>query len=218
MVGILPFNDFFDDDFEFGKKAYPGRYRPYWVGDYPNYRLIYYRETLQEPLHGIGKWLRNFLSGYSYTYHAIVRGIEVARLKKVMPKEDVYSGYYDYTPSEWDRLRNSLEKIREESKGKKMLVVTLPVTGDLIRYEAKGKTSPPLSQALEQWSREHGASYLDLLPEMDRHTPDWKAYFFSCDGHWNDLGNQVAADILKNDSEFYPKQAISHSTTEKGHD
>jgi hypothetical protein len=213
MVGILPFNDFFDDDYEFGKKAYPGRYRPYWVGDYPNYRLIYFRDTLEEPVTGVRKRVKDFLRGYSYTYNALLRGIEVLRLRRASPDEKIYSGYYDFKQDQWDRLRYALEKIREESKGKKMFVFTMPVSGDLIRYRAKGKTIPPLSEALDRWSKEHGVSYLDLLPEMDKRAADWKDYFLPCDGHWNELGNRVAADILKN-SDFYAKRASSYSIKE----
>ncbi len=53
LIGILPDNDFFDNDFEKGKLVHAHRYRPYFVGKYPNYQLIYFnQETLEKKKDG----------------------------------------------------------------------------------------------------------------------------------------------------------------------
>ena len=43
LIGILPANDFIDDDYELGHQGMANRYRPYLVGEYPNYELVYFQ-------------------------------------------------------------------------------------------------------------------------------------------------------------------------------
>ncbi len=199
MIGILPFNDFFDDDLEFGKKAYSGRYRPYFVGSYPNYQLTYYNQDI---LHSsptgfqkLKKKIEGFFRGYTYSYNAIDRLWNVILVKQAMPDQKVFSGYYDYNPSQLDRMKYAIEKIAEEAKGKKVVVVVFPVIADLKRYQRGGE--PPLSQELKKLSDQHQLLYIDLLPLMADFTQNWDKYFLSCDGHWNDFGHSIAAKFLK---------------------
>lgn len=189
ILGILPFNDFFDDDPDIGEQVYPSRYKPYLMGEYPDYK-IEYSNTPQEK----GNKLKRLLKGFSYTYNAIERILAVSRVKLYLPdqNQDNYSGYYDYTPPQFDRLKFALEEIQNEASGKTMVVFTIPVIGDFIRYQKHGE--PKLTREMKIFAKERGMVYFDLLPEMIQ--GDWAKYSFACDNHWSPHGNTVVAQIL----------------------
>ena len=42
LIGFLPSNDFIEDDFEKWSSGNNARYRPYLVGEYPDYRLTHF--------------------------------------------------------------------------------------------------------------------------------------------------------------------------------
>ena len=70
LVGILPDNDFLDDDFDYGRIAYWNRYRPYWTGEYPDYELIYFPQS-RAPENPTLARLKHVLSESTYTYNAL---------------------------------------------------------------------------------------------------------------------------------------------------
>lgn len=189
MIWILPFNDFYDDDYDFGKKVYSKRYRPYLDGEYPNYNLVYTnpKATEKSPV-------KAFLRGYTYTFNAWERLVSVMKVKSSMPDQNSkgYSGYYDYTVSQLNKLKYVLKELKEEAKGKKVVLVTIPVISDFIRYEVSREA--PLSKELGKFSKEVGITYIDLLPEMFE--GDWQRYKLPCDNHWSEYGNQVVSDLI----------------------
>lgn len=189
LVGILPFNDFLDDDPDFGEKVYSTRYKPYLVGEYPDYKIVYSNSN-----RGGRNWLKSFLRGYTYTFNAIERLVAVMKVKHYMPDQNKkgYSGYYDYTPAQLDRMKYALEGIQREAKGKELVVFTIPVISDFIRFQEMGR--PKLVDELSRFAEAHGFRYLDLLPEMI--DGDWDRYKLACDNHWSEFGNKVVAGIL----------------------
>jgi hypothetical protein len=76
LIGILPDNDFIEDDLEIGKKIYPDFYRPYWVGTYPHFKLSYYLENIDDSTRSI-KYIRK-------TYDAPTRKAMIAEFFKVV--------------------------------------------------------------------------------------------------------------------------------------
>jgi len=211
MVGILPFNDFLENDYEFGKNAYPYRYRPYFVGEDPNYQLIYHSKDGLEKGRDRTSGLKTFLRSYSYIFNAMERVVNSLRHRKAMPDPtgEAYSGYYDYTHRQWNLLKYDILKIRKESDGKRLVIFTMPVQSDFIRYQ-KGK-GPPLPEQLRKLAAEEGFTYVDLLPEMAAADTEWRNYFLVCDNHWNDHGHKTAARILKDKiAQSPPKSLLSH--------
>jgi hypothetical protein len=218
IVGILPANDFFENDYEIGKKIHSHRYRPYLVGDYPNYKLIYYNQDeldqkgslLAQSLRFIGGVLR----GYTYSYNAITRLIDTQIVRRSLPDNKSYSGFYDFTKDQYQLMQYTLENIIEEAKGKDVTLVTIPLLTDLKRYDQFGES--PLSQKLKAFSEKAGVHYIDLLPLMHDYSPDWGQYFLSCENHWGDYGNLVAFKILKSKLPIYTKaKADSKEITSK---
>jgi hypothetical protein len=198
IIGILPANDFFDNDIEAGKKVHFERYRPYFVGDYPDYQLVYFNEESNQKkgvVSDLWRYVRGFLRGYTYSYNAIHHLIDTQRVRHAMPDQKVYSGYYDFKEKEFELMKYTLEKIIEEAKEKEIVILTIPVTVDLMRYEAQGES--PLSRKLKEFSEKNGVTYIDLLPLMHDYTKNWGEYFLPCDHHWNEYGSFVASQVFK---------------------
>jgi lysophospholipase L1-like esterase len=202
LIGILPANDFFDDDPEF---SHAGRYRPYWTGEYPNYRLTYmvdnledsyfrFHQTVDEP-ESWYEFIKKLLRRFSYTYCTFLQAIHVMNGTAEEAEVDytTYSGFYDFTEPQLNRLEYSLERLIALTGDKPVTIFTIPVAQDFERYSQAGPA--PLSTALEQFSQKYHLKYVDLLPLMYEHT-DWQTYFLSCDAHWNSYGNETATDIL----------------------
>jgi hypothetical protein len=204
IVGILPNNDFKDDDYERGKRKYSSHYRPYYVGSYPDYRLVYYREDLDLPRvklwpKYVQGWLREFTyMGRAYEYmKALQRHAEAEQeVAPARPRSGrVGSRYYDFSDREFDLMRYSLERIVRLAGDRKVLFVTFPRSMDFMRYRQDGP--PPLARRLGELADSIGAQYLDLLPLMAAGGQDYSEYFLSCDDHWNGHGNSTAADFIQ---------------------
>lgn len=220
MIGMLPTNDFWDNDIEFGKKVYANRYRPYLVGEYPNYRLVHYQPTLEQSTYrdrggwpGLGQRL---MAEFTYSYNAfayfklllMVRSNpDYARSMRPQLNEEVplthpfdptqpYSGYYDFRKDQLDLAKYTFEQIEKLAGGREVAIVLLPTQSDFQRYDPASPTTP-LAADLGKFAKANNMILVDLLPDMYRHAKDWKDYVLPCDGHWNALGHAVAAQFLR---------------------
>ena len=105
-----------------------------------------------------------------------------------------FSGYYDYTKQQLDKLKFSLIKLMEAAPGKRIIVVTIPVYTDMLRYkEQKGRS---IADELTGFCADNKMEFLDLLPGFAQKVKDPSELYFSCDGHWNPTANKMAAEIL----------------------
>jgi hypothetical protein len=195
VIGIYPMNDFFDLDYEVAKNS-PGyyyRYRPYLVGDYPDYQVLDYREG---PLH---RFLRkdvfafNVLDAAYDRFRTPVAGFDAPPSFQDRSGQ-VHSFFYDYSDRQFLLLRASLERLVDAARGKKVVVVLIPSPPDFLRFHQAG--SDRLARDLAALDALKGETIVDLLPEMYRRSTDWSEFYFTCDVHWNALGHWEAARIL----------------------
>jgi lysophospholipase L1-like esterase len=204
LIGIYPKNDFTDDDIEIWRDS--GYYRPFWVGTYPNYQLVYSSEKPRGESMGNIALVKGALREFTHIYHLFNYLYDAYKftLKRVTKRSNGlhYAGYYDFTQEQWDRMRYSLEKILEEAQGKGVTIFLIPYLTDLQRYGEKGEA--PLSKKMAEFAKERGIQLIDLLPFMHQHNRSWEKYFFTCEGHWNAYGNQVAAEHI--DSQLKTQQ------------
>jgi len=201
MVCILPFNDFLDDDFDYGRIAHASRYRPFFVGKNPNYKLTYSMKDLPAEK---SKLLENFLREFTYTGNMIKRLKGLLRHKSAdvnLPLN--YAGYYDYTPEQYQRLRYVLGLIRREARGKEVIVLTIPAISDFGRSE-KGETSR-LPGELASFCKAENMTYLDLFSGIQSATGGYRSCYYTGDPHWNDHGNKVTADFILANIDWYKK-------------
>lgn len=204
VLAILPHNDFKDNDYKIGLAG--GSYRPYLVGNYPDYTLVYSAKTLPDR-HKKTPWLKSFdftLREWS-SFYRIMRYLGSYRIKgfKLIPRwqaefehEGDESRYYNFTSQEWGIMRYSLEQLADEvnARGKKLIVFTIPVLPDFQEYDEK--SIPPLVNDIEQVAKEKGFVYVDLLKVMHEQGLTPFDIFFVCDNHWSPFGNEVATSIL----------------------
>lgn len=213
MLGMLPDNDFEDNDYDAGRKFHEDRYRPYLLGDYPGYRLIYYRKQAVDwpRLFAMERMARGILREWTYTYNLLAYLHARAALSDaVVPARPAAtegtiptaalppSRYYEFSDSEWMRVRYTIERIHALAGARPMLVFTIPRINDIRRYDTSGPS--PLGAKMTQLADSLGIHYVDLLPPMHDASRDWDRYFIPCDGHWSVAGNQAAASILLEDS------------------
>jgi len=206
MVCLLPFNDFLDDDYEYGKIAHATRYRPYFVGKAPNFELIYSLKEVPPP---DSKLLEGFAREFSYTGNWLKLMKGVARLNATGVRAD-YAGYLDYTPDQWQRLCHVLTLLRQEAQGKEVLVLTLPDVATIRRLN--GQTASALSTNLAAFCQSQDMRYLDLLPGIESASNGWTACYYAGDPHWNAYGNEVAAQCIQAGWAWYRQVATSPRT------
>jgi hypothetical protein len=202
VVGVLPVNDFNDDSYEFGRQALWDRYRPYWVGDFPDYELVYFKESLDRPGDApnltadftLLDMVKESLRSYTYTYNVLSYLRKYASVSAASERPQVYSGFYDFTQDELHRTVYSIGRISAAAGDRRVVVALFPSPPDFTRYDGQPET--PLASAMRAFAGQYGFEVIDLLPPMSRGTDDWRSYFHTCDAHWNDLGHRKAAEVL----------------------
>jgi hypothetical protein len=106
----------------------------------------------------------------------------------------VPSAYYDYKSAELQKLFFLIKTLKAEAKGKKLILLTLPVKPDFERY--RSEPSVPLKNSLDSFSRAENFLYVDLLTTLAQKEKDPDKLYFTCDGHWNGYANRLATEIL----------------------
>lgn len=201
LVGFLPANDFDEDDLDFGKRFFAERYRPYFVGTSPDYRLEYFRanlaaSTFRAPPDTFRSRMRRFLkeTSHAYDFYAFFRDAKSFEAEGEEQKKSTESRYYSYTEAEILRLRYVLGRLVAEAGKRPVTVFVIPTRRDLEWYAAKG--DPPLTRRLDEIAKALGIEVVDLLPAFAAVPDASTAYYHSCDGHWNAAGNAAAARVL----------------------
>lgn len=202
LVGILPANDFDEDDLAFGKRVFQDRYRPYLVGTYPDYRIEYFLDELTASAYRAPPptWRRrvsDFLyeTTHSYNVYRYYRDGLAFRSQPGEERAVTESRYYRFEEGDLLRLRYVLSEISEEAGTRPVTVIALPTHRDVEAYAAAGGV-PPLSRRLIEMSGDVGFRFVDLLPSFAAAGPEASSFFMSCDGHWSERGNAVAARVL----------------------
>jgi hypothetical protein len=189
LVGILPDNDFEDDDPDFVRSAHAGRYRPYLSGAYPDYTIAYSLPSLP----AIRSSFSPELLARQFSYTAIVlKNIIGTRRQQRSGRPPGYSGYFDYTPAQWDRLRFVLGQLRAATGDRPLVALTIPCWNDVQRTRKSG--TPPLPQQMAALCAELGIEYLDLLPATMAQPDGGESCYLTCDRHWSARGNELAAE------------------------
>ncbi|HCU24022.1 MAG TPA: hypothetical protein DF383_03315, partial [Deltaproteobacteria bacterium] len=195
---LYPRNDFFDDDYEFWKDS--GRHRPFFVGTYPDYHLLYSAERPPGKASSLGKTvkgiLREFTNSYNVYAYLAQFFLHSSKIVRSRPNGFSYSGFYDFTPEGWARMRYALEKIIAEASGKRITILLLPSPSDIERFLQEKKPAP-LSRQMAEFGKTNGVEIVDLLPAIAQVGSDWKQYYnYPCDRHLSESGDALVARIL----------------------
>jgi hypothetical protein len=202
VLGILPDNDFTDDNWENADTVYRNRYRPYLVGPYPNYELRYSNpNVIAAKVNDFGKVAELLLLEFSYTARAYSflqtyrKAVRETKTPGDKGGEKIRaSRYFDYAPEEFDRMRYVIEQVVALASPRPVMVMSIPRLSDYARA-AKESRPAPLSEALHQLASKTGFTYVDLL-ERSAGRANPAELFFKCDPHWNGNGHAMAAKEL----------------------
>ncbi len=202
VIGLLPFNDLVQDDSSFHENDRFVHYQPFYQYSDNGYKLIYREENLDKSTFNkegyaslqntTGQRIRRFLKEFSFCYNIF----QHIRYSKPIVNEQAlpYSGYFDYTVPQLDKLTYILSLLKEAATGKQVIVVTIPVYNDFLRYDSGKKKS--IATELAGFCKENGMEYVDLLSGFMERVKDPASLYFTCDAHWNEKANNMAAEII----------------------
>ncbi|MBC8757579.1 hypothetical protein H2O64_23125 [Kordia sp. YSTF-M3] len=210
LVGILPSNDFIDDDYEIALKVAGDRYKPFLNGTYPNYELEYHTDSIQKSKARprkqgfIHKTLKNFTNSYNmYRYLRVMRRVKAIPQDELLDASKVPS-YFNYTEKQFNRMRYSIEVIKKLAGDRPVMIYSIPIEKEIKAYREHGKNS--LGERLKAVCDSINVEYLDLLPKTESFTTEeYEALFLSCDGHWSEAGNAFAKKHIESYFTYYKK-------------
>lgn len=208
LIGILPSNDFIDDDYNISLKANSDRYRPYFVGAYPDYSLIYYQDSIHksrihvQKLKPIKKLLKNFTYSYNVLLYLKSSVKQSIALKDAKLTRFQVPDYFNYTKEQLNRMQYALEQIKVIAGERKVMVFTIPTFEEIKTYKKFGKN--PLGAEMTAFCKSKNIGYLDLLAITNGLSIDaCEKQFLSCDGHWSEKGNVFAKKHIQSYFNYY---------------
>jgi hypothetical protein len=191
LLGLLPANDFLDAELDLAATI-PGSYlyRPYLVGDGPDYTRMDHRES------GLRRWLRHrSLAANAWIQAASRRRAAASPPALEPPPGQVASWFYDYREPQIARLEAVLRMLAQEAGDRPVGVVLIPVVYDLQRYASAGPA--PLAERLRAAVAGTSLTIVDLLPALAESGTPAQEFFLPCDYHWSPLGHAVGARLVQ---------------------
>jgi hypothetical protein len=129
--------------------------------------------------------LENITCWFNVVYYIVRHKEAVEFVQKKTKGNKGYSGYYDFTEDDFSRLKQSLSGIKQIAKGKTVIIFTIPIRNDFLRYKEQ-KSIPPLVSDLNNYCGANEITYIDLLTTCTK--SDLEQYdklFFDCYIHCN---------------------------------
>ena len=203
IVGLLPDNDFTDDDPEHGKINFPDQYRPYFLKTDTGYRLIYQNPDKQ----GVSKkqrrrekrlFFRRTLQNFTYSVNAIIYFLELFNRQKygvlvTSEVRKVYSGFTDYSPNQMKRMEYVVGRMISAVVGRPLIWMVIPRANDL---KSLPNSTTLFVKKLEEIVKPFpNVSILDLHQKFQL-SGKWDQDYRSCDNHWSAAGAVKAGEYI----------------------
>ncbi len=204
LISLLPINDFYDNDLEARRGLYDGmvRYRPFYIKQKNDYSLQFSDRSFQQATFNKEGYFKKhnrfngtvarFLRANTYWFH-ILDYFRHKRKADILYKNN-YSGFVNYTAEDFERFCFILNQIKLAAPEKRIILFTIPVATEIKRYKSDGQNK--LAPQLAAFCKNSNIEFVDLLPVFAS-APE-QSYFLSCDPHWNEAANQLAAEYLYN--------------------
>lgn len=212
IIGVLPANDFehYSDGDEVGLIRFP-IYRPYWKNTNNHYDLKYSlasvnqaygslaiynkpkeifhtKDSIYQSL-SVGKKIKGQFIANSYLLKLVA---EIGK-KNTIERFNQTSVFENYPKDKWAIFSYSLKKLIQEAKGKQVILLTIPTLKDVQLFQKNHKNT--LSAQMEEFCNQNRVNYIDLLPYFNK-IKNPNELYVECDGHWNEKGEKLAAEIL----------------------
>lgn len=198
IIGLLPDNDFLDNDPNHARIHNDRNYKPVLVKDGDSYKLqILNQDTLGTPekdkRRAYRRGLRNFLRNFTFSANAVdyfkaMSTIWFSESDLIASNTNRYSGYYDAKPDQIKRVAFALNAIVAEAAPRSVRIVLIPRLSDTVRFKTSGPSS--LADTFSEITE-----VIDLLPIFAAH-PNPERLFNDCDGHWSAEGVELAISQL----------------------
>ena len=169
-------------------------------------------------LKDINKYLLNYFHSYRFLTYRFYR---VIALQNIKDESDIPIDYFvygcDYNDewnNAWDITKTTIIKLENDVQATGNNFLILNLTSYMQTHEEEGlelvmEQYPAMkdmcwdinkpNSILEQFVNESSIPYLDLLPIfIEKYHTDYQETHFESDGHWNELGHELASDVLYN--------------------
>ncbi|MCA6073419.1 hypothetical protein [Fulvivirga sedimenti] len=193
IIGLNLPTDISDEDID--KWRNRRRYRPYLVGDFPDFEIEYGTVALDNSVYSRSKntsqSMKVILNEYSFIYHALLnlKGVKMA-------SDPVHIRNYGekFDKALIDRIAYNLIQIDSlAGKNKKVYCLLLP------NREVLDKEGWIFEEYFNQIKEYPGVENINFISIRDSlQDTDSMDIFLPCDEHWNSHGNRLIAQILKN--------------------
>lgn len=198
--GLLPANDFHEDNPANAGTRYAHRYRPYLEGNYPEYKLAYHESDVSKSDHNIKNYTRYitsfkakavmFLKSFTYWMNVY----EFVKTSFSAEKSD-YS--LDHIKQEnLDRMVYNIARVARMDSSSKIMLLVIPTIYEL-KEQLKGRKNE-LPALLKERLKGYKVEIIDLSEEtLKQRKENLGESFIDRDGHWTKEGNKFYADIIR---------------------
>ena len=205
LVGLNLPNELEDEDISMWKNK--RRYRPYLVGNYPNYELTYATVPLEQSIYGSTKTkqslIKNLLSEYSSLYHCMTylmeHGASAEIDLKVHSRQNHTSNSFDEESAM--KVVYNMEMIQHLAGTKPVYVFFVP------NLEFIQNSNNNIFTFIAQQLLQRNIQLLDIGKYL-KNQNDGKL-FLDCDVHWSIEGNRRIGEALGAAYQNVPSDKLS---------
>ncbi|MBC3787265.1 GDSL-type esterase/lipase family protein [Spirosoma utsteinense] len=216
LIGLLPANDFQDytPDQAYKLVEWP-IYRPYWQGTYPAYSLKYSLTAIEQSISRNNRTTGGLLSVVDSVYSqlpiadrlkadillnsGIFKIVQTLSARWLITKGRL-TQYEQFPEANFLAMRYSLEQIVAEAKGRKVVLLSIPIQNDIEAIRNGHKNQ--LDGRLRKFCDQHHILFVPLLPHFLAYKGNVADLFVTCDGHWSKKGEQFVSDLLLQNRQY----------------
>ncbi len=191
---VFPLNDFVDDDPNLKTAE---TIKPCWEGKYPDYQLKFFPKDAPDLPEK--SWFKRFFKSYTYTYNGLFYIKQRLTANSGVEKGKI-SDYFNYTDDQLDRIKYSMERMRESAGNRPISMICIPSAYEL--EKALSKDQKNVESELSKYANELNIEFFGLFDYFQK-KEDIYAFYHSCDSHWNAGGHEQIAKLLFNQSKIY---------------
>ena len=214
VVFFLPNNDFTDNDYEYWlktKKTFKSngseRWRPYYkktIDGYESFIPEGATKTIEAKDPSFGNkylWTHNIQQSIKFLLaqkreQKAQEAIVVQKNINVADFRGGYAGYFDATLDQQKAATFFIDKLIKDANVQEVILVVIPVMGDLGRIAAGEKPDNMFWYKQFQTAGTRLGKKVEFIDLSKYALSNPTQLFFSCDGHWSPYGNKWAADIV----------------------
>jgi len=207
VLGLVPDDDFVNDDPALAG-TYGRQYRPYMVMRGGSYYLKYVNPderglSAAERRAEDRRLVARLLASYTYTANALRRIAILVHANwtggpgETVSAEATYSGYYDFTQAQAERLIYVLEQLLEEAGDRQVIVTVIPRPADFAQA-----APPPLMAILEVLAPAYPNLHVIDLRQRFKNDDQRSGYYRDCRRYFSPAGAAAAARLLSADPAY----------------